>query len=52
MCPHISNKKKLEKQEWHVPELGNILIETEPNSIVYLCGHCHGGNCHKEAKCT
>lgn len=45
--------EKVEAQTYHCLEFGKILTKTEPNSIVYLCGHCHGENCCSEGeKCT
>ena len=45
--------EKLEKQIYHCLSFGDILIETQPNSTIYLCGHCHGEKCCSNGKkCT
>ena len=38
--------EKLNEKRYHLISLGKILIETEPNSVIYICDHCHCDCCN------
>ena len=37
--------EKLDKKVFHCSTLGKILVDTDENTIIYICSHCHGEGC-------
>lgn len=38
--------EELRKKKYHIMDIGDILVKTEPKDTIFICDHCHGNCCH------